>query len=152
MRTALCVLFLLLAPRTAPSDEPRKGPRQAPSLADQHMMDSLAAEFRRRAAELTSPALEQRKADRRRMQKRGYAEVLAEVLRDDGPGALFAFARMKLHLEFSLPNDNLVVYYPIVPPDARRDSLPGFTTFGSKLYPFPLVEDRRIPADPWEDP
>lgn len=135
-RAAVCVCLLLLVPL----------------VEDDRTADSLAHEYRRRLAAMTSPALERRKADRRLLQKRGYAGVLAEVIRNDGPGALLAFARMRLQLEFSLPNDPLVAYYPVIAPDARRDSLPGFTTFGSQFYAVPLIEDRGFPRDPWESP
>jgi hypothetical protein len=115
-------------------------------------MDSLAAEYRRLLSGLTSPALEKRKADRRRVQRAGYAGVLSEVVRHDGLGALLAYARMRLVLEFSLPNDVLLAYIPLLHDATLQDSLSLTTTFGSRLYAVPLMEDRSFPPDPWGEP
>jgi hypothetical protein len=122
------------------------------AAAGQDEMDSLAAEYRRRLSGLTSPALEKRKADRRRVQREGYAGVLSEVVRRDGLGALLAYARMRLQLEFSLPNDILIAYIPLLHDATLQDSLSLTTTFGSRLYAVPLIEDRSFPLDPWGGP
>jgi hypothetical protein len=152
MRAACLVLLLFLCPLSTRAEAPPRPPRGAAAPEDGRASDSLAAEYRRRVDLLTSPELEKRKSDRRRVQRRGYAAVLAGVVRRDGLGALLAYARLRLQLEYSLPHDVLIAYYPVLRRESLQDSLPGFTTFGSGLYGVPLREDRSFPRDPWENP
>jgi hypothetical protein len=152
MREATFALLLLFAGRNGPADEPRQGRPADPEREQERLTDSLENEFRRAVAQITSEELQARNSRRRRLQKEGYAGVLAEVVSHDGVGALMAYARMRLQLEFSLPSDLLIAYYPISVTPSMQDSLPGLTTFGSRLYGIPLVEDRSFPPDPWGTP
>jgi hypothetical protein len=111
--------------------------------------DSLSAEFLRRIREIRSPELERRNAARHFVQRSGYCLALASVLRDDGLGAAFAVGRMRLHLEFFLPHDQVLYYAPIVSGEQRRSRLPGFTTYGERFAAIPLYEDWTFPDDPW---
>ena len=150
MRGALLATLLLLFPLSAPAGEPPRPPLRAAAPADE--ADSLGAEYRRRLSLLTSPELEKRMANRRKVQREGYAGVVSGVVRRDGLGALLAYARMRLQLEFSLPNDVLIAYFPLLHDASLQDSLSASTTFGSRLYGVPLIEDRSFPRDPWGGP
>jgi hypothetical protein len=111
--------------------------------------DSLAREVRKAMAGMTTAQLEERKANRRLLQQRGYAEILSRTLAADGLGALIAYCRSALRLEFSLPRNTLVVYISVNSPP-RRDSLAGpLFQYGSGPLAVPLLEDRSFPADPW---
>jgi hypothetical protein len=111
--------------------------------------DSLAQEWRKAMASLTTPELEQRKANRLLSQRQGYAEILNRTLASDGLGAMLAYCRSALRLEFSLPRNTLVVYIPVTQP-VRRDTLPGpLYQFRSGPIGIPLREDRSFPEDPW---
>lgn len=98
---------------------------------------------------LTSPALEQRKKNRREYQQRHYAEILYEMAMMDVPGALLATARSQTQLELQLPSAPLTVTIPVKQPPPPAPSMPGFTGAPSPPWVIPLFEDRRFPADPW---
>lgn len=113
--------------------------------------DSSAAEFRTAVASLSTPELKRRNAMRRMLQRQTYTEILEQSLRDDGLGALLAYLKGMLQLEFSLPRNTLYYYVPMADP-AYRDTLPG-TFFRASSGPFviPLPEDRSFPEDPWKE-
>jgi len=114
-------------------------------------MDSLAQAFRVAAANISSPEMEHRKGLRRELQRRGYADILRDVLDGDGLSAFLSFVRVKSQIEYSLPHHTLFVYIqPDVAP--RRDStLPGFFTMGGGPMRFALQDNWTFPQDPWEE-
>ena len=100
---------------------------------------------------LSSPALEQRKAMRRVLQRTGYANVLADVLRRDGAGALLSLVRLNAQVSYSLSHRPIELYFPIeAPPDSARGAARLFP-FYPKSPPFgvQLYDDWTMPEDPW---
>ncbi len=100
---------------------------------------------------LSSPALEQRKAMRRVLQRTGYANVLADVLRRDGTGALLSLVRLNAQVSFSLSHRPIELYFPIeAPPDSALGAARIFP-FYPKSPPFgvQLYDDWSMPEDPW---
>jgi hypothetical protein len=114
--------------------------------------DSLAQAFRVAAATLSSPEMERRKAMRRELQQKGYADVLRDVLDGDGLSGLLSAVRVKAQIEYSLPHHTLYVYLSPVPVARRDSTLPGFFTMGGGPIEFALHDDWTYPADPWEKP
>ncbi len=106
--------------------------------------------FRRAIARLSSPEFEQRKRNRRLLQQRGYALMLQDVIRHDGLSALFSYLRMRAQLDFHLPQNTLMVFFPVVQPPAPGPHVPPVTGAPSPPMGFPLVEDRAFPPDPWK--
>ncbi len=157
MRVLLALLLLciggviyLLAERSKEED----------SLLLRHRTDELAAvqaslpdslsltpTFRK----LSSPALEQRKATRRVFQRTGYANVLANVVRHDGVGALFSLVRMNAQVSYSLSHRPIEVYFPIVtPPDSVQRAGRVFSFhYSSSPFGVELYDDWTMPEDPW---
>jgi hypothetical protein len=56
------------------------------------MEDSLAEAFRNAIANVTTPELEARKEERRAVQRRGYTNVLMDVIAGDGLGSLISLS------------------------------------------------------------
>ena len=112
--------------------------------------DSLRAVMRDQLSRLSSDELEARKARRRWFQQRGYANILYEVVRRDGLGALLAYLRMASRLELALPQDQLYLYVPVRQGERETPGLPGFTGTPSGPVAIPLAEPREFPADPWQ--
>ncbi|MEW6510246.1 MAG: hypothetical protein AB1428_04740 [Bacteroidota bacterium] len=125
--------------------------REAPAAPDLRS-DSLAAQYLRAVRSQKPPELLKRTADRRRVQRIGYILTLDGVMRQHALDALLPYLRMRLHLEFWLPQDQLVAYIPIIQPERRDLGFPEFFTYGSKSAAIPLYEDRTFPADPWAAP
>jgi hypothetical protein len=137
---ALLLPAATLLPPAAAAQSP--SPQRAPEN-----VDSLAREVRRAMASLSTPELERRKELRREFQQRGYAEILSARLAGDGTGALLAYLRMALQLEFFLPRNTLYVYLPVAPP-GRTDSA-AYVQRRSAPIAVPLRENRSYPEDPW---
>lgn len=118
--------------------------------ASERLQDSLRNEVSAAIARLTSPELEARKARRRALQQKGYADILFHVLRRDGLWGLFSYFRLSSQLEYSLPQNTLYIYLPVKTSPTRRDSsVWGFTGAPSGPMAVPLNEDRSFPEDPW---
>ena len=118
--------------------------------ASERLQDSLRNQVSAAIARLTSPELEARKARRRALQQRGYADILFHVLRRDGLWGLLSYVRLSSQLEYALPQNTLNTYLPLTYSPARRDSSKwGFTGPPSGLMAVPLYEDRSFPEDPW---
>jgi hypothetical protein len=135
----LLVLAILIGVLPAPS-----------SAQDFGNPDSLRAVIRGELSRLSSDELEARKAKRRWFQQRGYANVLSEVIRRDGLGALIAYLRMVARLELALPQDRLYLYVPVQQLERQTPGLPGFTGGPSGPMAVPLHEPREFPVDPWQ--
>ena len=112
--------------------------------------DSLRAVMREQLSRMSSEELEARKARRRWFQQRGYANILYEVVRRDGLGALLSYLRMVARLELALPQDQIYLYVPVRQPEPEMPGLPGFTGTPSGPIAVPLSEPREFPADPWQ--
>jgi hypothetical protein len=106
------------------------GPLQDPVLPDTSA--SITAHMRENIGEYATPEFRGRKALRREFQRAGYASVLHDLLAFDAAGALLAFVRCRLQLEYSLPHNT--IYF-------RDDT--------GKLWALP--EEWSFPADPWAD-
>jgi hypothetical protein len=96
--------------------------------------DSLAKVLNINISALTTPEFEQRKELRRSIQRKGYSNVLMDVLSHDAVSALVSFVKMRLHIEYSISHRPLSVY-------AR-------TARGT--FAIPLPDDWSFPADPWK--
>lgn len=125
--TALALMTLL---------NPVETKSQSASIATQNL-DSLAAALNTKYAQVTSPALEQRKSDRKNIQRKGYSNILCDELMNDGFGALLSFIKTKIHIEYSIPHRPLALYVPI-----ERS--------GGKVWSIPLSDDWTFPINPWE--
>jgi hypothetical protein len=114
-------------------------------------LDSMALAARKAFAAITNPQLEERMATRRAFQQRAYADILRHTLESDGLGALIAYCRAELRLEFFLPSNTIYTFINISVPE-REDRLPGrLFQYSSGPIAIPLPEDRSFPADPWSD-
>lgn len=111
--------------------------------------DSFSGRLAGQLAGMTSPALEARKAARLRLQRIGYASVLAEVLRDDGLSAFLCMARMNSQLAFSLSHRQLFLYVPVTQPANSAQSPPYVFTYESAPWEIPLKDNWSMPEDPW---
>ena len=117
--------------------------------------DSLARQLGRELSKVTTEEVGKRKRERREFQRRTYQNTLPEVLRGDGLGSMLMYVRSSLHLQLSLPHDNLYIYQPM-------DSLILFVpvvftfedgtelTFEMKKVKLTLKEDWKFPVDPWK--
>ena len=117
---------------------------------DSALSESARAEFRRHLDSLTTPALEARKAARREVQRRGYANVLADVLSDDGVGSVLSLSRMNAELEYTISHHPLSIYVPIVPSESSRALPPWFFTYKSGPLNIKLHDDWSMPENPWK--
>jgi len=111
--------------------------------------DSAAAAFHAAVRRLTSVEFEQRKARRLEFQRRGYATILHELLRQNGPGAFLAMVRTKAQLDIYLPQNTLMVTVPVLGPPSGDPRLEIFAPPSTPPMSFPLIEDRRFPENPW---
>ena len=112
--------------------------------------DSLAREFRVSLRRFKTVELAKRVAARRAIQRNGYCRILAGVIQHDALGALFSYIRMRLFLDFSLPQDQLVV---CIPSQYRVETIPGVPPVvgaPNAMTVVPLYEDRSFPPDPWK--
>ena len=139
------LLLLIALPLLLPSVTAAQVPS---AQSDRENLDSLQREVRRAIASLSTPELEKRKELRREFQQRGYSEILSASLAGDGLGALLAYLRMALQLEFFLPRNTLMVYIPVSAPE-RADST-AYVQRRSAPVAVPLVEDRSYPENPWK--
>ena len=114
------------------------------------LSDSLSARLRVQLDTLTSPAMEARKAERRTLQQRGYADVLAAVLDDDGVGAFLSLARMNAQIEYTMSHRTLFVFGAVAPSDSSRQLPPFLFTYKSGPWQLPLSDDWSMPEDPWK--
>lgn len=149
---ALSIAGVLMFAPLPPSFEQRLAPGYTNSrLRPPHARDSAAVEFANAVRKLTSPALEERKASRRAMQKFGYASALAEEVRGDGLAAFASYARLNMQVQFALWHRELIVYLS-APQAAREDTMAAhwLSTFGGGPMPVTLFDDWSMPEDPWK--
>jgi hypothetical protein len=141
LRLTLTAFLLLLTPlqpsgEEKPSaDTAKKGPQT----------------FAEGVASLTSPALRERQALRRELQRRGYSNVLYDLARRDPLSALISYARVLLEVEWHIPHTTLYVYIPVSYPKSREANLPPVTGAPSPPMAIPLQDDWAFPEDPWRE-
>lgn len=119
--------------------------------------DSLSQEYWRALSLLSTPKLEERKQLLRSCQQRGYANTLAEVLRSDGLGALLAFLRTRLQIEYSISHELVMVDISAklqLPPDSnnflpRNKQTIVLPTRPNQPMRIGLGLDWEFPEDPW---
>ena len=121
---------------------------QGPNAEPGAPRDSLQRAHLMALRELGSPALEQRKAARLRLQRAGYLEALASELRGDGAASLASLVRMNAQVEFHLSHRPLSVYFPVAQPTSPVIS-PLMRQRTSGMYQVLLYEDWSMPEDPW---
>jgi hypothetical protein len=80
-----------------------------PVHAQQSNVDSLERAYLQSLAHLSTPKLEERKHLLRSFQRRGYSNLVAEVLRSDGFTALTSFLRTRLQIEYSMSHELVLV-------------------------------------------
>lgn len=107
--------------------------------------------FAEAASSLTSPALRERQALRRELQRRGYSNVLYDLARQDPLSALISYARVLLQVEWHIPHTTLYVYIPVSYPKSREANLPPVTGAPSPPMAIPLQDDWAFPEDPWRE-
>ncbi len=100
-------------------------------------LDSLAKLLNIEISKLTSPALQERKHIRREMQRKCYANVLSNVLSQDGLSAIISFIKTKLQSEYSISHRPITLFVRI-----ERS--------GGKVLTIPLSDDWSFPIDPWK--
>jgi hypothetical protein len=121
-----------------------------PADASALLSDSLSALLRHQLDTLTSPAMDARKVELRTLQQRGYADVLAAVLDDDGVSAFLSLARMNAQIEYTISHRTLYVYSSVVSSDTARHLPPFLFTYTSLPWQIPLKDDWSMPEDPWK--
>ena len=110
----------------------------AQSPGEESLTDSLTTVYEytmKHLAEMTPRELKHQKQIRREFQRRGYSNILLDVINQDGLSALLSYLRVSLQIEYSLLHKT----FWIVPPDPRW-GIPGI--------PFP--DDWSFPEDPWK--
>lgn len=112
--------------------------------------DSLARAYRESVRSFKTAELDRRMAARRAVQRSGYCHTLAGVIRRNGLDALLSYIRMRLHLDFSLPHDQLYAY---IPSQYKVEPVPGVPPIAgaaNAMTVVPLYEDKTFPPDPWK--
>jgi hypothetical protein len=107
---------------------------QEKSWADS--LKPLAEAILERGDAFLPEGLQRQRAIRRVFQRRGYTNVLFQVLSEDVPGAVMAFIKMNIWLVYSTPHH----VYMLIPPDPDH-GIPGI--------PFP--DDASYPPNPWKE-
>jgi hypothetical protein len=111
--------------------------QQLPIAADTTVKyDSLGQIFSRRLTKISTPAYEHRRQILKELQRRGYANVLMDVVTFDGLSAFATYLKIKLQIEYSLLHTTLFAYF-LVPHTGKQVAIP-------------LPEDWSFPEDPWK--
>ncbi|HSQ75728.1 MAG TPA: hypothetical protein VLT13_09245 [Bacteroidota bacterium] len=144
-----CMVAVLALNRPAYAQDSSSPQGEARARALMAGSDSDAAAFNAAMRRLTSDEFEQRKARRLELQRRGYAAILHDLLRRNGPGAFLAMVRTKAQLDIHLPQNTLMVTVPVLGPPPGDPRLQIFAPPSTPPMAFPLIEDRRFPENPW---
>jgi hypothetical protein len=80
--------------------------------------------------------VEERKTERRTLQRISYARILYDTIHHDAVAALFSYVKMKVHMQLALPHNML--FWIIQPDEVHR--IPGV----------PFEEEWSFPDDPWK--
>lgn len=114
-------------------------------------LDSLSHSFQQMTSALTTPEFERRKKVLRMFQRRGYVEVLSDVVAEDGFGALLSLLKVNAQIAYHLPHNTLVFRIPPREISKPAETSPWqFLAPESAPYDVPLIQDWTFPADPWE--
>ena len=146
----ICGIVVVLIDRGKNEDVPCRRRVDGPVTSGQTPPpDSL--DLRPILRSLSSPALEQRRAARRVLQRAGYANVLADVLRRDGAGAFLSLVRLNAQVSYSISHRPIEVSIPIeAPPDSARGAARIFPLYStSPPFRVQLYDDWSMPEDPW---
>jgi hypothetical protein len=135
-------LFLTLAFSTGATPTQR-------DIKDENL-DSLSHSFQAMMKNLTTPEFERRKQVLRMLQRRGYVEVLSDVVADDGPGALLSLVKVNAQIAYHLPHNELLIHIQPTP-SARPPYQSPWHFLAAPGGPFdvPLIQDWTFPEDPW---
>jgi hypothetical protein len=107
---------------------------RAQEFTPEYFLDSLPSEEQVIVNNLDRFATKEyyaRQETLRTFQRRGYAEVLASAVQNDGWGSLVAYLKLKLQVEYSLNHAPILAVTPL-----------------KKTIALPF--DWRMPADPWK--
>jgi hypothetical protein len=139
------ILLLLLSSGTRLSTQD-----QAARPGGDVSVDSQARAYAAAIRAFKTPELEKRIAARRAIQRSGYCACLSGLIRRDPLEALLAYLRMQLQLEFTLPNDQLMAYFPSQYKVPQMPGVPRVAGGQNAMTVVPLYEDKALPADPWK--
>jgi len=142
---ARLLLFALLFPLSfsAGTDSAQR------EIMDENL-DSLSHSFQEMTRNLSTAEFERRKKVLKTFQRRGYVEVLADVVADDGLSAFFSLLRVNAQIAYHLPHDALVFHIPPTPSTRPPSQSPWhFLAPASQPYAVPLIQDWTFPEDPW---
>jgi len=125
------ILLLSAALSTAPGGDTTRG--------EKSWLDSLkpfAEAILEKGDAYLPEGLQRQRAIRRGFQRRGYANVLFEILSHDALSSMISYVKMNIWLVYSTPHH---VYW-IIPPEPVH-AIPGI--------PFP--DDASYPVNPWKE-
>jgi hypothetical protein len=146
--TSVIVLGGLVLAASPALPAPAEAQQREP--VEEFRADSMARAYREAARTVTTPELERRIAARRAVQRSGYCTTLAAVIRHNALDALLSYIRMRLHLDFSLPHDQLFAYIPSQYKVGPTPGIPPVVGVPNAMTVVPLYEDRSFPPDPWK--
>jgi hypothetical protein len=147
MKVASVLIALLLALAVSSAGDTTRG-----GVKDENL-DSLSGSFRAATKKLTTPEFERRKSVLRLYQRRGYVQVLSDVVADDGLSALLSLLKVDAQIAYHLPHDQLVFHIPPAEPPRPVPSSPWqFLAPPSEPLIIPLVQEWTFPEDPWSAP
>ena len=121
----------------------------------QQQLDSLARHLGQQLSKVTTPEVEQRKLARTGLQRKGYEDVLLELLRGDSLGSILSFFKMTMQIEIFLPHNTVYVYqqldsiYLAVPLAFKYEDGTELI-FETKQVKLAVREDWTFPVDPWK--
>ncbi len=144
------VFLILLSISLATAFSTGSAPAQR-EVKDENL-DSLSLSFKAMTRRLTTAEFERRKKVLRMFQRRGYVQILSDVVAEDGVSALLSLLRVNAQIAYHLPHNQLV--FKIPPAETRQAANPSpwhFLTPMSQPYDVPLVQDWTFPTDPWSD-
>lgn len=127
----------------------------SPTGHTEAQLDSLARQLGHELSKVTTAEVERRKQTRREIQRKGYQNTLMEFLRGDTLGALLAFIKMNLQIEFSLPHNTIYIeqyfekMYFAVPYVLKYEDGTELV-FDTKKVKLAVKEDWAFPNDPWK--
>jgi hypothetical protein len=115
-------------------------------------LDSLSQSFRSLTRSLTTPEFERRKQVLRLYQRRGYVQVLYDVVAEDGLSALLSLLKVNAQIAYHLPHDRLVIHIPPAGSPQTEGKNPWhFLTRPSQPFDVALTQEWTFPEDPWRE-
>ena len=144
MKACIIILAIGLTLLSSPGSDPVH-----PTITEENL-DSLSRSFQVFTKSLTTPEFERRKLILRTYQRRGYVEVLSDVVAEDGLSALLSLLKVNAQIAYHLPHNQLVFHIPPaeIPVPATKNPW-HFLAPQSQPWDVPLVQEWSFPADPW---